>query len=55
MRLRSPRWLRRHVKVVAAPGRRAWSVTSRTGAPAIAISLLRRPAPARVTIEETPR
>jgi hypothetical protein len=55
MGLRSPRWLRRHVAVVAVPGRRIRSVTSRTGAPTIAISLLRRPAPTRVTIEEAPR
>jgi hypothetical protein len=52
---RGPRWLRGHVEVVPVPGHRTHSVTARTPAPEVSISLRRHPAAGRVTIEEVRR
>jgi hypothetical protein len=50
-----PRRLRRHVEVIPVPGRRTLAVTARAPGPETVISLRRRPAPGRVTIEEVRR
>jgi hypothetical protein len=47
-----PRWLRRHVEVVAVPGPRTRAVLPRTPAPEISIAVRRHPAAGRVTFEE---
>jgi hypothetical protein len=52
---RGPRWLRAHVEVIPVPGDRTRTVTARTPAPDTSISLRRRPAAGRVTIEEVRR
>jgi hypothetical protein len=52
---RGRRWLRGHVEVIAVPGNRTHTVTADTPAAASSISLHRRPAAARVTIEEVRR
>jgi hypothetical protein len=52
---RRRRWLRRLIEVFALPGDRTRTVTARTPAPEISISVRRRPAAGRVTIEEVRR
>ena len=54
-RLRGPRWLRRHVEVIALPGHRTHAVTPRTPAPQVSIALRRCPATGLVAIEEMRR
>lgn len=51
---RSRRWLRRHVQVVAQPGRRTAVLTPRTTTPQLTLSVRRHPDVARVTVEPVP-
>jgi len=52
---KGPRWLRGHVEVIPVPGDRTRTVTARTADPELSISLRRRLAAGRVTIEEVRR